>query len=78
MGKAIPLPPHVPAWRVTGRPLPLLLILFFWHVARMWGSDYIQSSFVARLTTLPVTPIIYLLDDTEHGIGRELKKALIT
>ena len=44
----------------------------------MWGSDYIQSSFVARLTTLPVTPIIYLLDDTEHGIGRELKKALIT
>ena len=38
---------------------------------------YIQSSFVARLTTLPVTQITYLLDDNEQGIDKEHEAAVI-
>ena len=44
----------------------------------MWGSDYSQSSFLACLTTLPVTPNTYLVDDTDQGIDKELEEALIT
>jgi hypothetical protein len=53
-------------------------LIFFWHDARMKGCDNVQSSFVVRLTTLPVNQITYLLDDTEQGIGKELEEALIT